>query len=312
MKKLSILLIYIALISPNIKAQTPINDGVSLIVLGNTQDAGSPHLACEKDCCKDLFENPPSDRKVVSLGLVDFSNKQTYLFDASPDFTSQTRALKNFANADSDIPAGIFLTHAHIGHYTGLMYLGKEGYDSDGVKVYTLPKMNDFLENNGPWDELVNNENIELVLLHNKKEIDLNPNISVSAIKVPHRDEYSETVAYVIQGPKRRALFIPDIDKWEEWDENIVELIKEMDFVFIDATFYDAAEINNRDISEIPHPFVIESMELFKDLEAKDKMKVHFIHFNHTNPLLDPNSEQTMKVLNEGYNIARMNDYFQL
>ena len=57
---------------------------------------------------------------------------------------------------------------------------------------------------------------------------------------------------------------------------SIVESIKNVDYAFLDGTFYDQKEINNRDMSEIPHPFVIESMKLFDDLEIKHKNKIYF------------------------------------
>ena len=60
----------------------------------------------------------------------------------------------------------------------------------------------------------------------------------------------------------------------------------------------------NRDISEIPHPFIIESLELFNNLENIDKAKVYFIHLNHTNPVLNKNSEEYKRVILSGFNVA--------
>lgn len=288
-------------------------DTITLIVLGTVQDAGSPHIACAKKCCSALFKNPPSDRKVVSLGLIDSKNQQNFLFEATPDLPRQLKMLKKASPWEApEIPQGIFLTHAHIGHYTGLMYLGKEASNTKNVPVYTLPKMQSFLESNGPWSQLVNTENIQLKPLKDQKKLALSSHIQVIPFTVPHRDEYSETVGYQIVGPQKKVLFIPDIDKWEKWNTSIVELISKVDYAFIDATFYDAQEINNRDISEIPHPFVVESMTLFKNLPKSEKAKIHLIHFNHTNPLLYPQSQQTQKVLEEGFNIARMGQVFEL
>ena len=85
-----------------------------------------------------------------------------------------------------------------------------------------------------------------------------------------------------------------------------------MDYAFIDGTFYDAAEINNRDISTIPHPFIIESMNRFKDLPVAEKKKIYFIHFNHTNPVLNKKSKQYMQVIQNGFNIARIGDIIKL
>jgi pyrroloquinoline quinone biosynthesis protein B len=192
------------------------------------------------------------------------------------------------------------------------MYLGKEATNAKNALVYAMPKLKTFLEANGPWDQLVSNQNIALEEIHNNEEINLSPIIKVMPIRVPHRDEYSETVGFRIIGPNKSVLFIPDIDKWEKWETSIVEVVANVDYALIDATFYDAAEINNRDISEIPHPFVIETMDLFKNQPEAIRNKIHFIHLNHTNPLLNPASEQSKEVLAKGFHIARINDIITL
>ncbi len=285
----------------------------SLLILGTIQDAGSPHIACKKDCCKHLFQNPDNSRKVVSLGLIDPVSQKTFIIEASPDLPEQMKNLKRHAAfAEKETPDGILLTHAHIGHYTGLMYLGKEAMNADSIPVYAMPRMKTFLEQNGPWSQLVNTGNISLIGISDGIETRLTAELSVTPFKVPHRDEYSETVGYRFAGPNKTALFIPDIDKWEKWDTEIIAAIARVDYAFIDGTFYDAEEINNRDISQIPHPFVSESMELFKNLDSKEKAKIHFIHFNHTNPIINPESEQYKEVLKNGFKVARMNDVIEL
>ncbi len=281
----------------------------SIIILGNVQDGGSPHIGCKKECCRNLFLHPDPERKVVSLGVIDPLNKKTYIFEATPDFSVQLKYLQRHASfADKETPDGIFLTHAHIGHYTGLMYLGKEAMNSTSVPVYAMPRMKTFLEQNGPWSQLVKLSNIEIQGLENAKELTLSSQLKIIPIKVPHRDEYSETVGYIIEGPHKKTLFIPDIDKWEKWDTSIIDLISKVDFAFLDGTFYDGEEISSRNISEIPHPFIIESMEKFKNLNASEKNKIYFIHFNHTNPALDPASSQSKNILEKGFKIARLGD----
>jgi pyrroloquinoline quinone biosynthesis protein B len=286
----------------------------SLVILGTLQDAGSPQAGCKKDCCKKLFMQPPDkDRMVVSLGLIDPVNRKKYIVEATPDFTRQTKLLKNYSAFNTmETPDGIFVTHAHIGHYTGLMYLGKEAMNADLVPVYTMPRMKAFLEQNGPWSQLVKNKNIALQQMDDQQEIPLTNNLRVIPFTVPHRDEFSETVGYRISGPNKKALFIPDIDKWQKWNTNIIDAIAKVDFAFIDATFFDAAEINNRDISTIPHPFIIESMNLFKDLPPAEKKKIYFIHFNHTNPVINKKSKQYRLVVQNGFNIAAINTVFPL
>lgn len=288
------------------------NTGLELLVLGTVQDAGSPHIACKKDCCKDLFKNPDPSRKVVSLGLIDHDNKETFLFEATPDITTQIKKLTQVASFGKEVPDGVFLTHAHIGHYAGLMYFGKEAMNATQVRTYVMPRFKNYLSKNGPWSQLVNNENIKTTQIAADSAMWINSNILVMALQVPHRDEYSETVGYIINGPNKAALFIPDIDKWSKWKVNILKLIDRVDYAFLDATFFDGEEINNRDISEIPHPFVIESMELFSNLDADTKEKIHFIHFNHTNPLLNKESDEHKLVKRLGFNIASINQKFKL
>ena len=286
---------------------------VSLILLGTLQDAGAPQINCNKKCCQGLFEQADLVRRVSSLGLLDFNTQKKYLFDATPDISKQLHALKKASPiATSSIVDGIFLTHAHIGHYTGLMYLGKEAVNATEVSVFTMPKMSSFISNNGPWSQLVTNRNIALQPLVANQAISLSPRLQVTPFLVPHRDEYSETVGYLIEGPHKKALFIPDIDKWNQWELNLATELKKVDYAFLDATFYSAKELGNRDMSQIPHPSVLETIQTLKDLSMEERAKVIFTHFNHTNPLLDITSEATKKVLALGFKIGRIHDRFPL
>lgn len=282
-----------------------------IIILGTAQDAGSPQINCKKSCCIDLYKEKKIDRKITSIGLYDASRDQSYLFEATADIAQQSYALEALKDSVSFLD-GIFLTHAHIGHYSGLMYLGKEAMDAHSVKTYAMPRMDSFLRSNGPWSQLVERNNIHIQRIANEESIILSDSFSVIPFLVPHRDEYSETVGYKIVGPVKSALFIPDIDKWEKWNKDIVEEISKVDYAFLDATFFDAKEINNRDISEIPHPFVSESIERFQGLSPSERAKVVFIHFNHTNPLLNQNSEEYKAVIKQGFKVARIGDHYLL
>ena len=276
-----------------------------LVILGNVQDGGSPHIGCNKSCCAALWENPDPARKVTCLGLIDPINEQSFLFEPTPDFPEQLKALHILTHFQNEyVPNGIFLTHAHIGHYTGLMYLGKEAFDSHQTTVFAMPKMQRFLEKNGPWNQLIYEKNIKIQPLINKTYYHINPLIKVKPFLVPHRDEYSETVGYQIEGPNKTALFIPDIDKWHEWEEDIMEKITMVNYAFIDGSFLESNEIKHRDISEIPHPFINETMDLFSDMPTKEKNKIHFIHLNHTNAGLNKHSRQALKIRKRGFHVA--------
>ncbi len=131
--------------------------------------------------------------------------------------------------------------------------------------------------------------------------------LRVTAVPVPHRQEYSEVVGYHVEGPSRSLLYLPDIDSWEEWDEQgvrIEEWIARVDRAYLDGTFFADGEIPGRDMSGFPHPFVTHSMERFRDLPDTEKRKVRFIHLNHTNPALDPDSEARRRVESAGFGVA--------
>ena len=166
-----------------------------------------------------------------------------------------------------------------------------------------MPKMKKFLEKNAPWSQLVKSKNISLNLIKDQLFIQLNERIRITPFLVPHRDDYSETVGYKIQTKSKSSVFIPDIDKWEIWDKDIISIVKDTDYAFLDGTFYKNGELN-RDMSQIPHPFIEESMELFSKLPNRDKNKIYFIHMNHTNPLLIENSTEKNKVHKNGFNVA--------
>ena len=274
-----------------------------LVVLGIAQDAGFPQIGSESE-----FEQVEKDRKsrqkVVSLGIIDKQKKQKFLIEATPDMPEQLFMLNKFLPSKQTLPDGVFLTHGHIGHYTGLMYFGREALGAKSVPVYAMPRMETFLTENAPWSQLVNLKNIELRPSKSDEEIRLNENLNVTPFLVPHRDEFTETVGFEISGRNKTAVFIPDIDKWSKWNRDLKELIKRVDYALLDATFYKNGEIPNRAMSEIPHPFVEETIKLLEDLPAKEKAKVIFIHFNHTNPLIRKNSAERRDVLRKGFKVA--------
>ncbi|MDH3697032.1 MAG: MBL fold metallo-hydrolase [Flavobacteriaceae bacterium] len=287
------------------------DQAVSLLILGVAQDGGRPHIDCKAECC--LTQNLPTpSQNVVSLALTDPLQRQYVLFEATPDITAQLRMVTGILPGYSGLPSAVFLTHAHIGHYTGLMYFGKEAKGADAVPVYAMPRMSAFLKNNGPWSQLTSEENISLLPLAADSVVTVRSGARITPFLVPHRDEYSETVGYHIEGPNKKALFIPDINKWDVWDVDITTLINDVDMAFLDGSFYDEIELPGRNMEDIPHPFIVESMALFDVLPAEQRNKIHFIHMNHTNPLLDSTSIQYREVINKGYGIARQGQQFIL
>ena len=280
-----------------------------IMVLGVAQDAGYPQAGYQEEW-KAINLGQRKPLYTVSLGLIDPINKKRYLFDATPDFKEQLQMLDEISETNYYPLEGIFLTHAHIGHYTGLMHLGREVMGTAGVPVHAMPKMKTFLEENGPWNQLVSLNNISIKPMQDSTLVELSKDISVMPFTVPHRDEYSETVGFKIQINQKSIVFIPDIDKWNKWDVDIREVVKNNDIILIDASFYQDGELEGRDMSLIPHPFTKESMELFSELSKTDKAKVHFIHANHTNPILDMNSPEYEEVSQAGFNVARQGQIF--
>ncbi|MCM0041492.1 MAG: MBL fold metallo-hydrolase [Algoriphagus sp.] len=255
-----------------------------ITVLGIAQDGGYPQAGCQEEHCQRHWRGEEAKRQVVSLGLTDQASGQNWLIEATPDFTAQLQQLQQ-ASGSTNL-SGIFLTHAHMGHYAGLLQLGREAMGAKGMPVYVMPRMKEFLETNAPWSQLVTLGNIKLILMEQDKPIHLTPTLRVIPLQVPHRDEFSETVGFRVETTEKSLLFIPDIDKWPLWEKDIRAVVAQVDLALLDATFYQEGELPNRNMSEIPHPFVAETMGLFSPLPAAEKRKVKFIHFNHTNPLI--------------------------
>lgn len=254
------------------------------IVLGITQDGGYPQAGCNRADCVAAWKDPRKRQRVASLGIVDPVTGERWIIDATPDFPSQLRTLDEVAPRRKDAPVldGILLTHAHIGHYLGLAHLGREVLGAKSIRVYAMPRMREFLERNGPWDQLVRLNNITLQTIDG--EFALNERIKVTPLVVPHRDEYSETVGFIVRGPNRAVLFLPDIDKWEKWATPLESVLERVDVAYVDGTFFTADELPGRDLKEIPHPLITETMARLANSPLQKR--VRFIHLNQSNPLL--------------------------
>lgn len=274
-----------------------------IYILGVTQDAGYPQIGCYAEHCMPGWEDPSLRRGATSLAVINPESNEKLLFEATPHLPQQLYALELEApDARFDL-AGVFLTHAHIGHYAGLMFFGHEAMSASSLAVFAMPRMLGYLQSNGPWSQLVEFENIRLSPMQDRQPVEFSQ-LEITPFLVPHRDEFSETVGYEIAGPNKTAAFIPDINKWSVWDRDLVDLVRSVDYALIDATFYGNGELPGRDMSQIPHPFVSESMDALQELSRDERDKVWFIHFNHTNPLLNLDSDESRFVISEGFNIA--------
>ena len=285
------------------------SDAPYVIVLGVAQDGGYPQAGTGPG---DAW-NPDRRRLVASLGIIDPASGERWLIEATPDFREQLHLLDLAAPGDrAPGLSGILLTHAHIGHYTGLMQLGHEVMGAQGVPVYAMPRMRRFLSTNGPWDQLVRFRNIELRPLEDGRALRLNERISITPFLVPHRDEYSETVGFRIEGPTRTVIFLPDIDKWERWDVPIEDVVAGADVAWLDGTFHMEGEIPGRDMAQIPHPFIVETMARFATADPDVRGRIRFIHLNRTNPVLWEGSDARRSVERAGFRVAGFLERVQL
>ena len=288
---------------------------VEFIILGTAQDAGAPQIGNQDDLA---WRDAALKRHATSAALVKHQSGSRYLFEATPDMRKQLFLLDEMAPPKTDGPlglSGVFLTHAHIGHYAGLIFAGHESAGTKGLNVYAMPRMGDYLTRNGPWSQLVDFGNIALQPLAAGKFAALEAGVSVTPYQVPHRDEFSETVGFEIAAGNKAVLFLPDIDSWDEWEnygQTIEGRLAAVDYGFLDATFYDDNELPGRDMSAIPHPRLKGSMDRFDKLPEAEREKVRFIHFNHTNPARFENSEASKHIADRGYKLAKEGESYCL
>ncbi len=271
--------------------------GPEALVLGIAQDGGVPHAGCRQTLCVEARKDRSKKRLVASLGLLDPAGDKRFLIDATPDFGEQMERL-------GGLPDGILLTHAHIGHYLGLAQLGREVLGTRRVPIYCTPSMARFVRENRPWSRLVALENIVLVEVEPGKEFALTPSLHVTPLSVPHRDEDSDTVAFLVRGPSRKVLWLPDIDKWEKWDRRLEDLLADPSLTaFVDGTFFSADEIPGRSIADIPHPLVPGTVARTASI-ANARGRLFFVHLNHTNRLLW-DAAAVAEIERKGWSVAR-------
>jgi pyrroloquinoline quinone biosynthesis protein B len=246
---------------------------------------------------------------VASLALR--AGNKVILIDATPDIRSQLfTALgeEGLAARPPRLPVdGILLTHAHVGHYTGLIHLGTEAMAASSVPVYVTDRFWSFLSSNGPWKRLVEGRHIIRVPLAAGRRVELAPGLSVEPLRVPHREEDSDVVGFLVTGPSRRLLYIPDIDDWSRWDRDIAALVRTIDVALLDGTFYSPSELGGgsmaRSMADVPHPLVTSTMDRLDPL-VKQGRRVVFIHMNHTNPISRAGTPERLEVERRGFEVA--------
>jgi pyrroloquinoline quinone biosynthesis protein B len=285
-------------------------------VLGTAQDGGIPQIGCYCRNCLRAREDVRFTRLVSSIALIDFIEKKYFILDATPDIRLQSdMALARLGiekMGRKNAPDAILLTHAHIGHYTGLMFFGYEAMSTQNLPVHCTSRMGRFLSDNGPWSQIIRLENISLRTLHPGKEISLTPRISLIPFLVPHRDEYSDTIGFRISGEKKKLLYIPDIQSWKAWDRSIVEEAEKVDTVLLDGTFYSPEELPGRNLSKIGHPLIQTSLKTLGKVAQKGQTQIYFTHLNHSNLALDPEGKARKEITNRDFRLASEGEEFFL
>jgi pyrroloquinoline quinone biosynthesis protein B len=278
---------------------------IEAIALGTAQDGGVPHAGCRCPRCSHARAHPGDRPLVASLGLLDRDGGNAWIIDATPDFTEQL-ALLHDAAPECRL-RGILLTHGHVGHYTGLVHLGREVMDARGLSLYGTASMLAFLAGNAPWRLLIERGNLRPRELRPGRPEPLAPGLAAEPVAVPHRAEATDTVAFLLRGARHSLFYCPDLDRWEDCRFDPRALLGTCDTALVDGTFFDADELHGATMSEVPHPSVRQSLARFAGL-GRD---LRFTHLNHSNPLLLPGPERE-EVERAGFRILQRGDRFTL
>ena len=265
-----------------------------ITILGTAQDGGFPHFGCTCARCERARREPGLARAVASLGVADEASGRRFLIDATPDLASQWLALGR--------PDEIWLTHGHTGHYAGLLHLGKESLNVRGLTLRATASMLGLLRDNAPWSMLLESGALTPSEIRPGVAFRPAPDLEAIPVAVPHRAEHTDTVGFEIRGPAGALFYAPDTDGFASWADELAAIAGRVDTIVIDGTFWSRDELPGRDLSQIPHPFVSEELDFLATLARR--CAVLLTHLNHTNPLVDPGSEERGAVERAGVEVA--------
>ncbi len=279
---------------------------VELAIVGISQDGGVPQAGCECESCSSAILDPKLRLHPVSCAIRG-SDGSLHIIEATRNLPEQLGiAASVLGLGRSSIPDTVCLTHAHLGHIDGLGQFGMESMGLSEVPLFASNSVVRFLDSIGSLNPF------------QAKEVQTGASFFPSdgcgfqytMIPVPHRDEFSDTHAIVVEGPNSKLLFLPDHDDWEQTLESAgFEGIREwlssldIDFALLDGTFWDSSELGGRDMSQIPHPTISETLKRIGNREEGDP-EIIFLHINHTNPVLDKESVQFGEVASKGWSVA--------
>jgi pyrroloquinoline quinone biosynthesis protein B len=293
--------------------------GPRIVVLGTAQDGGLPQTGCDCVHCAAARRNPSLARRVASLAIHVPATGHVYLVDATPDLPAQIETIHTFrrhpeGKTDRAPVDGVLLTHAHIGHYLGLAHFGFESLSTKEIPAWTSPRMAEFLRTNGPWSQLVRLGNITLREFRPGTPFALEPGIAVTPLQVPHRDEYTDTMAFVIHGPRAAVLYVPDTDSWRAWPKPLLQVLadEKVTVALLDGTFYSPDELPDRDVTKIKHPLITDTMNLLEPLVKAGKLRAVFTHLNHSNPALEKDGAARKAIEARGFRVAEEGETIDL
>ena len=282
---------------------------VTVTVLGTAQDGGRPQPGCVRACCRGLGQE---DRRFpVALGITDEQGRG-HLIEATRALGEQ---LELWGHPEV---CTVLLTHAHFGHVDGLGLFGRETLNARGLSLRASPSMLALVEATPAWALLLEQGVFSPTPLSPLAATALSDTLTVEAVHVPHRAELSDMHAFVVRGPHRSLLFLPDHDRWEttlaahgcssvrEWLRRL-----EVDVALLDGTFWSGNELSGRHQDEVPHPPVEETLARLGPRRSGDP-EVVFIHLNHTNPLHDSTSREHQRVLDLGWAVGHQGMTFSL
>jgi pyrroloquinoline quinone biosynthesis protein B len=304
----------------------PVSTSPYLLVLGTAQDGGLPHVACSCTNCETARHDPTQRRLISSLAVVLPRSNKRILIDATPDIRPQLDQLSALDKLDKldkndEKPSGsanrapvsaVFLTHAHLGHYTGLAFFGFEALHTKDLPVYCTSRMATYLRTNGPWSQLVDFGNIKLIELQPDQPVELEEGVTITPLAVAHRDEYADTLGFIISGPGKTVLYVPDTDAWTAWDPPLPDQLAGIDVALLDGTFYSPQEMPGRDVASIGHPLIEDSMDLLAPLVQAGDLAVRFTHLNHSNLALDPAGAARASIERRGFAVLDEGERIQL
>ncbi|PSG99403.1 MAG: pyrroloquinoline quinone biosynthesis protein PqqB [Nanohaloarchaea archaeon SW_7_43_1] len=265
-------------------------------VLGNAQDGGVPHLGCECELCEQAREKPEEAKKIASLLLEEGDGENSnarYLIDATPDLRYQITG---------KYIDGVFLSHEGLGHMTGLLFLGKESHNYEGIPVYTSEKANEFLQKNDPYRLLKDRGNIDVYEIEDGDEQNL-MNGCIEIMETEHPRVNTNNFCFMIHGKEKKLFYVSDV---HEWSHEIKQKVKEADIAILDGTFWSADEIDR--YSEVSHPTITNTMAEMEDVNTE----IYFTHLNHTNPAYREDSEERGELEKRGFEIAEQGMEFKI